>query len=163
MGMENMKINNKTKQENKKEDMDSERDYIIVKDPISDDILSQIKEKTDTNSLRVQRLLALPDLSRKENSPIKFIADKIIEMPEFRDFDVIQIPEIVSAKDNFDLLNTPPDHPSRKETDTYYVNKDYVLRTQTTVMWPFYLQRPEAIERLEKSGRIGLLSHGKVL
>jgi len=162
MNLENMKIDNKTKQENKKEEMDSERDHIIVKDPVSDDLLSQIKEKTDTNSLRIQRLLELPDLSRKENSPIKFVADKIIEMPEFRDFDIIQIPEIVSAKDNFDLLNTPLDHPSRKETDTYYVNKDYVLRTQTTVMWPFYLQRPEVIKQLEESGKIGLLSYGKV-
>jgi phenylalanyl-tRNA synthetase alpha chain len=29
-------------------------------------------------------------------------------------------------------------------------------------MWPFYLQRPEAIEQLNKEGEIGLLSYGKV-
>ena len=139
-----------------------EREYIVAKDPISSKLAEELKGKTDTNSQRIKRLLALPDLSRKEGSPIKFIADKILNMPEFLDFDVIEIPEIVSVRDNFDLLNAPLDHPSRKETDTYYVNKDYVLRTQTTVMWPFYLQRKETIEKLKKTGELKLLSFGKV-
>lgn len=145
-----------------KQKTDSGREYILTEDPISARLKEELKEKTDINSQRIKRLLALPDLSRKENSPIKFIADKILNMPEFLDFDVIEIPEIVSVRDNFDLLNAPPDHPSRKETDTYYVNKDYVLRTQTTVMWPFYLQRPETIEKLKKTGELKLLSFGKV-
>ena len=146
----------------KNQKTDSGREYILAEDSVSARLKEELKEKTDINSQRIKRLLALPDLSRKENSPIKFIADKILNMPEFLDFDVIEIPEIVSVRDNFDLLNAPPDHPSRKETDTYYVNKDYVLRTQTTVMWPFYLQRPETIEKLKKNGELKLLSFGKV-
>lgn len=140
----------------------SKRTYIVVDDPIEKELLLEVKTKKDTNALRIQRLLGLPDLSRKENSPIKFLIDKIIAIPEFKDFDIIQTPEIVSVKDEFDFLNFPQSHPGRKETDTYFLNKDHVLRTQTTVMWPFYLQRPEVIERLEKSGEIGLLSYGKV-
>jgi len=135
---------------------------INVKDPTSDELISNLKEKNDTNSIRIKRLLSLPDLSRTENSPIKFIVDKILAMKAFKDFDIIKIPEIVSVRDNFDLLNTPLDHPSRKETDTYYVDKKHVLRTHTTVMWPFYLQRPEVIAQLKNSGEVGLLSFGKV-
>ena len=138
------------------------RQYIVADDPIAEKLEQEIKTKKDTNATRVQRLLSLPDLSRKENSPIKFIIDKITAIPEFKDFDVIKIPEIVSVRNNFDLLNAPADHPSRKETDTYFLDKDYVLRTQTTVMWPFYLQRPEVIKQLEEAGEIGLLSFGKV-
>ena len=138
------------------------RQYIVADDPTAKELAEEIKTKKDTNALRIQRLLSLPDLSRKEGSPIKFIIDKIVAIPEFKNFDVIKIPEIVSVRDNFDLLNAPQDHPSRKETDTYFLNKDYVLRTQTTVMWPFYLQRPEVVKQLEKAGEIGLLSHGKV-
>src|SRR4030065_2168600 len=104
--------------------MNSKRKHIIVKDEISVDLIAKIKGQTDTNGLRIQKFLALPDLSRRENSPIKFLIDKIIAIPEFKNFDVIQIPEIVSVRDNFDLLNAPKDHPSRKETDTYYLNKD---------------------------------------
>jgi phenylalanyl-tRNA synthetase alpha chain len=138
------------------------RNYITVKDDESQKLLLEVFSKTDIKSERIKRLLSLPDLSRKEGSPIKFIVDKILEIPMFKDFDIIEFPEIVSVRDNFDLLNTPADHPSRKETDTYYVDANHVLRTQTTVMWPFYLQRPEAIEQLNKEGEIGLLSYGKV-
>lgn len=35
---------------------------------------------------------------------------------------------VVSLWQNFDSLFVPDDHPSRKLTDTYYVNRDYVLR-----------------------------------
>ena len=138
------------------------REYLTAKDAISEKLLEELKLKNDIPSQRIKRLLAFPDLTRKENSPLKFIVDKILAMEMFRDFDVIEIPEIVSVRDNFDLLNSPADHPSRKETDTYYVSKDYILRTQTTVMWPFYLQKEEGKNKLEKEGEIGLLSYGKV-
>ena len=36
---------------------------------------------------------------------------------------------IVSVHRNFDSLGFPIDHPGRSHTDTYYVNKDTVLRT----------------------------------
>ncbi len=134
----------------------------MTKDATSEKLLEELKLKNDIPSQRIKRLLAFPDLTRKENSPLKFIVDKILAMEMFRDFDVIEIPEIVSVRDNFDLLNSPADHPSRKETDTYYVSKDYILRTQTTVMWPFYLQKEEGKNKLEKEGEIGLLSYGKV-
>jgi phenylalanyl-tRNA synthetase alpha chain len=138
------------------------RDYIIAKDEAIKKIGAQLIQRNDFKSVRMQKLLSLPDLSRKDGSPIKFIADKILGMPIFRDFDIIEFPEIVSVRDNFDLLNAPADHPSRRETDTYYVDPTHVLRTQTTVMWPFYLQREGVLGQLEKDGEIGLLSYGKV-
>jgi len=39
---------------------------------------------------------------------------------------------IVSVAQNFDSLGFPPDHPGRSRTDTYYINKDTVLRTHTS-------------------------------
>ena len=39
---------------------------------------------------------------------------------------------IVSTKKNFDDLLVPSDHPSRRKTDTYYVNETTVLRTHTS-------------------------------
>jgi len=138
------------------------RNYIVAKDPAIEKLRAELMQKNDFKSIRIQKLLALPNLSRKDSSPIKFIVDKILEMPIFKDFDVIDFPEIVSVRDNFDLLNAAKDHPSRRETDTYYLDQSYVLRTQTTVMWPFYLQREGVLEELEKEGELGLLSYGKV-
>ncbi len=138
------------------------RNYLIAEDGESKQFLRELNQRKDVSAQRIKRLLALPDLARKENSPLKFIIDKILAMDMFKGFDVIEIPEIVSVRDNFDLLNAPALHPSRKETDTYYVSKDYVLRTQTTVMWPFYLQKEEGRKKLEQEGEVGLLSYGKV-
>jgi phenylalanyl-tRNA synthetase alpha chain len=39
---------------------------------------------------------------------------------------------IVSVKQNFDSLFIPPDHQSRKKSDCYYINCDYLLRAHTT-------------------------------
>ena len=42
------------------------------------------------------------------------------------------LPPVVSVTQNFDSLGFPPDHPGRSRTDTYYINKDTVLRTHTS-------------------------------
>ena len=39
---------------------------------------------------------------------------------------------VVSTYENFDSLGFPPDHPGRARSDTYYVNKDTLLRTHTS-------------------------------
>ena len=39
---------------------------------------------------------------------------------------------IVTVQENFDSLGFPADHPGRNPTDTYYINKDTVLRTHTS-------------------------------
>ncbi|TGO27309.1 hypothetical protein BPAE_0044g00440 [Botrytis paeoniae] len=39
---------------------------------------------------------------------------------------------VVSTHQNFDSLGFPSDHPGRSKTDTYYINKETVLRTHTS-------------------------------
>ena len=39
---------------------------------------------------------------------------------------------VVTVTQNFDSLGFPADHPGRSRTDTYYINKDTVLRTHTS-------------------------------
>ncbi|KAH9952135.1 phenylalanyl-tRNA synthetase [Amylocystis lapponica] len=39
---------------------------------------------------------------------------------------------LVTPAKNFDELGFPPDHPGRSPTDSYYVNKDLMLRTHTS-------------------------------
>lgn len=39
---------------------------------------------------------------------------------------------IVTTVQNFDSLGFPADHPGRSRTDTYYINRDTVLRTHTS-------------------------------
>jgi len=145
-----------------KTETDTKRQIITFKDPTELEIISQLERRTDAKAERIKRLLDLPDLTKKENSPIKFVNDKIIGLPRFKDFDIVTIPRIINVKNNFDLLNTSLDHPSRKETDTYYADKSHVLCTQTTAMWSFYLKTPEIVEKLKKNGHIEALCPGIV-
>ncbi|KAI4187051.1 MAG: hypothetical protein L6R41_003077 [Letrouitia leprolyta] len=39
---------------------------------------------------------------------------------------------VVTVAENFDSLGFPADHPGRNRSDTYYINKDTVLRTHTS-------------------------------
>ena len=135
---------------------------IVIDDPNEGVLIEELKKQTDIKAERIKRLLALPDLTKKENSPVKILVDRILDLPRFKDFDLIEIPKIVTVQDDFDLLNTPKDHPSRRESDTYYLDDTHVLRTQTTVMWPYYLKNPEVLEKLEKEGEVRALCTGIV-
>ena len=41
-------------------------------------------------------------------------------------------PEIETVLNNFDALNSPPDHPSRDMSDTFYFDEKHLLRTHTS-------------------------------
>ncbi|MFA6432217.1 MAG: hypothetical protein WCV82_00115 [Candidatus Paceibacterota bacterium] len=138
------------------------RETITINDPEVAEIITRLEKQSDTHSTRLKRLLALPDLSKKLNSPVKILFDTFMSLPRFQDFDLVEFPRIVTVEQDFDLLNTPKDHPSRRETDTYYTDKDHVLRTQMTVMWSFYLKDQNILAKLEREGEVKCLSAGIV-
>jgi phenylalanyl-tRNA synthetase alpha chain len=135
---------------------------IVINDPNEGILIKGLEDRTDIKAERIKRLLKLPDLTKKENSPVKILTDAIVKLPRFSDFDLLDIPRIVTVEDDFDLLNTPKDHPSRRETDTYYLTEKDILRTQMTVMWPYYLRDQEVLKRLETEGHISALAPGIV-
>jgi phenylalanyl-tRNA synthetase alpha chain len=135
---------------------------IVIKNKEEEVLLAELNQRNDIKAERIKKLLALSDLTKKENSPVKIIADQIINLSRFKDFDLVDFPKIVTVEQNFDLLNTPKDHPNRRESDTYYLDDSHLLRTQTTDMWSFYLRDPEILAKLEKDGHVGELSRGIV-
>lgn len=65
------------------------------------------------------------------NHPLS-ITRKLIEsgFPDFKHHN--DLAGVVTVDQNFDSLGFAPDHPGRSRTDTYYINKDTVLRTHTS-------------------------------
>ncbi len=122
----------------------------------------ELEKRDDPESRRMLRFLAMPDLSRTQGSPIQELVERITHLKSFADFDIIRVPEIVSAEVSFDLFNFPRDHPNRSRSDTYYVDDENILRTHTTVMWYYWLNEPEVKNKIEKGKGIGALSYGKV-
>ena len=102
-------------------------------------MIKDLKKKTDINSQRLLQLLSLKNLAKTNNNPVKTICETIFDIPRYKDFELIEIPEIVSASKTFDLYNFPKDHPARTKSDTYYVDDNNILRTHTTIMWDYYL------------------------
>lgn len=125
-------------------------------------LIESLKDKNDTESLRIKRYLSMPDLSRTAGSPISELVKRITSIPDFKDFDIIQVPEIMSTKIAFDLFDFPADHPARQKTDSYYIGDNHILRTQTTVMWYYYFNQPEVKEKLAKKEPLGVFCYGKV-
>ncbi|HEY4516223.1 MAG TPA: hypothetical protein VJH67_03505 [Candidatus Paceibacterota bacterium] len=125
-------------------------------------LIGGLEKRTDAEAMRIKRYLAMPDLSRTEGSPLFNIIETVKKVPVLKDFDVIDIPEIISTDILFDLFDFAPDHPARSKSDTYYVDEKNVLRTHDTVMWHYYLNLPEIKERIVKQEKLGVLCYGKV-
>lgn len=121
-----------------------------------------VESRNDFEAFRIRRYLAMPDLSRTPGSPIYEIVQRIIALPDFKGFDVIQVPEIVPADISFDLFDFPADHPARSKSDTYYIDDEHILRTHTTVMWYYYLQNEDVKKRMASGEPVGCFCFGKV-
>lgn len=125
-------------------------------------LLRDLSRRTDPESVRLQRYLSLPDLTRLEGSPVKTITDRILNLPTLRNFDLIETPHVNPTDVVFDLFNFPANHPARSRSDTYYVDDTHILRPHTSLMWKHYLEIPTVVEELEKNGSAGVLCHGTV-
>lgn len=122
----------------------------------------RIYEQKDPQSLRMQKLLHLPDLTRTPGSPLYSLVQRILAIPVLADHELVEIPEIVPVEINFDLLGHPANHPARSPGDTYYIDNSNVLRAQTTCMWPYYLRDPRTLQKLDIDGFTASICYGKV-
>ncbi len=69
-------------------------------------------------------------------------------------FEIVEGPEVESTHNNFDALNAPADHPSRDETDTFYLSDNVVLRTQTSPVQIRAMQTRRPPIRIISPGRV---------
>ena len=64
--------------------------------------------------------------------PLTLVRNEMINVFAGMGFDVFEGPEIEDDDHNFTRLNVPKDHPSRDMQDTFYLDNDLLLRTQTS-------------------------------
>ena len=64
--------------------------------------------------------------------PLTLVKEEMISVFSGMGFDVFEGPEIEDDDHNFTRLNVPKDHPSRDMQDTFYLENDFLLRTQTS-------------------------------
>ena len=69
-------------------------------------------------------------------------------------YEVVEGPEIEYDLYNFEKLNIPADHPAKDEQDTFYINKDIVLRTQTSPVQARIMEQGKLPIRMIAPGRV---------
>lgn len=63
---------------------------------------------------------------------LQLTTDRVIEVMTGLGFEYRESPELEQFKYNFDALNYPPDHPAMDDQDTFYIDDNWLLRTQCT-------------------------------
>ena len=69
-------------------------------------------------------------------------------------YEVIEGPEVEYDLYNFEKLNIPANHPAKDEQDTFYINKDIVLRTQTSPVQARIMEKGNLPIRILSPGRV---------
>jgi phenylalanyl-tRNA synthetase, alpha subunit len=97
------------------------------------------------------------DINEKKRGtlhPLTIINNKIIDIFSGLGFEVSEGPEIETDYYNFQALNIPENHPARDMQDTFYIDKNILLRTHTS---------PDQIRVMEKKKPpIKMICPGKV-
>ena len=66
-------------------------------------------------------------------------------------YEVVEGPEVEYDYYNFEALNIPANHPAKDEQDTFYINKDIVLRTQTSPVQVRTMEKQQASDPHDRS------------
>ena len=64
--------------------------------------------------------------------PLTQVMNEICEIFVSMGFEIVEGPEIETEFYNFDVLNIPPEHPSRNAFDTFYLTDELLLRSHTS-------------------------------
>ena len=69
-------------------------------------------------------------------------------------YEVVEGPEVEYDEYNFEKLNIPADHPAKDEQDTFYINGDLLLRTQTSSTQVHEMETGKMPIRMIAPGRV---------
>lgn len=118
--------------------------------------MNELKVAERDAELRAQAIdVTEPGIIRRIGTlhPITQAIDEITKIFASMGFSVAEGPEVETVYNNFDALNSAPNHPSRDMTDTFYITDDVLLRTQTSCVQIRTLQSSKAPIRIVAAGR----------
>ena len=100
-----------------------------------DEAVNKIKEEEKKKKLESEIIdITLPGKKNVigKRHPLELTIEKIKDIFISMGFSVEEGPEVELDYYNFEALNIPKNHPARSEQDTFYINDNVVLRTQTS-------------------------------
>lgn len=119
----------------------------------------EIKEKELNKKLEEEKIdITLPSKKIKRGSrhPFNRIIEDVEDFFVSMGYDVVDGPEIESDENCFQRLNVPLGHPARDSQDTFYIDSEYLLRTQTSSV------QARAMQENKEKTPIRMICPGKV-
>ena len=117
-----------------------------------------LKEEILNKKLKEETIdITLPSKKIKKGSihPFNMIVEEIEDLFVSMGYDVVDGPELETDEYCFQRLNIPLGHPVRDTQDSFYVNADYLLRTQTSSV------QAREMEKNTDKGPIRMICPGK--
>ncbi|NMM64042.1 phenylalanine--tRNA ligase subunit alpha [Clostridium sp. P21] len=119
--------------------------------------IGAIKNREKNERLKNEVIdISMPGIKQTigKRNPLEQTLDEMKEIFITMGFTIEEGPEVELDYYNFEALNIPKNHPARGEQDTFYINDNIVLRTQTS---------PIQVRTMEKQKPpIKMISPGKV-
>lgn len=116
-----------------------------------------LSEKAEEERLKTEVIdVTLP--AKKANighgHPCQIALDEVERIFIGMGYEVVEGPEVEYDLYNFEKLNIPDGHPAKDEQDTFYINKDIVLRTQTSSVQARVMENTKPPIRVISPGRV---------
>lgn len=86
--------------------------------------------------------------------PLSIVLDEIKDIFLGMGFDIAEGPEVEYDYYNFEALNMPKGHPARDTQDTFYINDNIILRTQTSSVQIRVMENKQPPIRVIAPGRV---------
>ena len=118
---------------------------------------AELKEAALQERLKNEALdVTLPGRQRPlgASHPLSIVLDEIKEIFVGMGFDIVDGPEVETDYYNFEALNIPKNHPARDTQDTFYINENILLRTQTSPVQVRVMEKQKPPIRIISPGRV---------
>ncbi len=100
--------------------------------------------------------MTLPGTERTAGSlhPINVVLEDLLNIFTGMGFEAVEGPEVEYDHFNFELLNVPKNHPARDAQDTFYIDDNVVLRSQTSPVQARIMTTRKPPIRIISPGRV---------
>ncbi len=118
---------------------------------------NELKDELLSKKLREEVLdVTLPGKTRKIGKlhPLTTVLNEVKDIFVGMGFDIVDGPEVETDHYCFEALNMPKSHPARDTQDTFYINENVVLRTQTSSVQIRTMENRKPPIRIISPGRV---------
>ncbi|GAB4217485.1 MAG: phenylalanine--tRNA ligase subunit alpha [Synechococcales cyanobacterium] len=115
-------------------------------------LAAQLQAQIHAETLDVT--MPAPGVPLGRTHPIQATIDRMLDILVGMGYTPVTGPQIETEYYNFEALNTPANHPARDMQDTLYLDKGYLLRTQTSSVQVRYMETHTPPLRIVHAGRV---------